>query len=122
MGEQVADRNTTSGPVNRKELIRKYKETPRPMGVYVVRNIATGKSFIGSSVDVPSRLNRLRTQLQSGLHPNRELQDDWKRLGADAFALETLDTLEPSDQPGNDPDEDLRVLEAMWREKVGEQY
>jgi hypothetical protein len=108
--------------MNRKELIRKYKETPRPMGVYVVRNTATGKSFIGSSVDVPARLNRLRTQLQSGLHPNRELQDDWKRLGADGFALETLDTLEPSDQPGNDPGEDLRVLEAMWREKLGELY
>lgn len=108
--------------MDRKELIRKYKETPRPMGVYAVRNTATGKSFIGSSIDAPSRLNRMRTQLQSGLHPNRVLQDDWKRLGADAFELVVLDTLEPSDQPGYDPAEDLRVLEAMWREKVGDVY
>jgi hypothetical protein len=29
---------------------------------------------------------------------------------------------EPSDQPGNDPGEDLQVLEAMWREKLGDVY
>jgi hypothetical protein len=37
---------------DRKELIRRYKETPRPGGVYRVRNIIGGKSLLGSSPDL----------------------------------------------------------------------
>jgi hypothetical protein len=35
--------------MNRKELIRQYKETPRPMGVYRVRNAQSGRSLVGAS-------------------------------------------------------------------------
>jgi hypothetical protein len=105
-------------PSDRKELTRTYKETPRTMGVFAIRNTVSGRSFIGSSVDVTARLNRQRFQLDLGQHPNRELQRDWKLQGADAFAFDVLDTLKPSDQPGADPADDLAVLEAMWRDKL----
>jgi hypothetical protein len=111
--------------MNRKDAIRKYKETPHPMGVYCVRNTETGKVFVGTSVNLPAVLNRERFQLEHGSHPNRALQSDWKRLGASAFELMALDALEPSDKSGNDPADDLRTLEAMWREtlaKSGELY
>ncbi len=111
--------------MNRKEQIRKYKETPRPMGVFCIRNVAAGRAFVGSSVDVPSMLNRQRFQLEHGSHSNRQLQSDWKTFGADAFRFETLDLLEPSKEPGSDPADDLRTLEAMWRETIstsGELY
>lgn len=105
--------------MDRKEQIRAYKESPRPMGVFRVRNIANGRSLVGSSVDVPAMLNRQRFQLGAGGHPDRALQADWNESGADAFVFETLDTLEPSDEPGWDPAVDLRALEAMWLEKLG---
>jgi alkanesulfonate monooxygenase SsuD/methylene tetrahydromethanopterin reductase-like flavin-dependent oxidoreductase (luciferase family) len=102
----------------RKELIRAYKETPRPMGVYRVFNHANGKSLVGAWRDVRARLNRQEAELKYGIHPNQALLADWKALGKDAFLFEILDTLEPSDEPNYDAKEDLEVLEALWLEKL----
>ena len=104
--------------MDRKARIREYKETPRPMGVYRVRNTANGKALVGSSVNLPAILNRHKTQLAMGLHPNRVLQKDWNDCGPDAFEFEILDTLKPPDSPGYDSTDDLRVLEEMWLDKL----
>jgi hypothetical protein len=104
--------------MDRKALIREYKADRRPLGVFQVRNTLSGKVFLGSTVDLPSMLNRQRAQLQMGAHPNRPLQADWRAHGADAFAFEVLDTLTPSDEAGYDPAADLRTLEAMWLANV----
>ncbi len=104
--------------MDRRELIRKYKETPRPAGVYRVRNTVNGRSVVGASPNIPGMLNRQRFQLERGSHPDRELQKDWREFGPGAFAFETLDQLEPSSEAGYDPAEDLRVLMEMWLEKL----
>ncbi|HEX3110765.1 MAG TPA: GIY-YIG nuclease family protein [Thermoanaerobaculia bacterium] len=104
--------------IDRKEAARNYKETPRTMGVLVIRNKITGRALIGSSTDVPARLNRHRAALQFGKHPSRDLQNDWNTLGADAFEFAVLDTLKASEEKASDPSEDLAVLEAMWRDKL----
>ena len=89
------------------------------MGVYRVRNTQTDRSLGARSVDLPASLNRERAQLRFGGHPNAELQRDWNAFGADAFAFEVLDTLTPpDDRPDYDPTDDLRVLEAMWLERL----
>jgi hypothetical protein len=106
--------------MNRKELQRQYKETPRPVGVYRVRNIRSGRWLLGASVDVPAMLNRQRFQLDAGSHPSPALQRDWKELGAEAFVFETLDLLELPDEPGYKPQDDLRALEGLWREKLAQ--
>ena len=49
--------------MDRKALVRDYKENRRPMGVFRVLNTANGKSLIGTSVDLPGMLNRQRFQL-----------------------------------------------------------
>jgi len=104
--------------MDRKARIREYKETPRLMGVCGVRNTTNGRWLVRSSVNLPGMINRTRFQLENGSHKNRELQKDWNELGPEAFEFETLDTLEPTDQPGCDPSEDLRMLEEMWFEKL----
>ena len=104
--------------MDRKARIREYKETPRPMGVYRVRNTVNGKSLVGTSVDLPAIVNRQRVQLKMGSHSNRTLQKEWNDLGSEAFEFEILDTLEPPDRPDYDPTDDLRVLEEMWLEKL----
>ncbi len=105
--------------MDRKAQIRAYKESPRQMGVFRVRNTVNGKSLIGSSVDVPGMLNRQRFQLGAGGHPDRALQQDWNESGPEAFEFETLDTLKPPEEPGHDPAADLRMLEQLWLEKLG---
>jgi hypothetical protein len=106
--------------MNRKERIREYKETRRPMGVFQVRNTESGKVYVGTSVDLPSMLNRNRAQLRLGAHPDRALQADWLALGPEAFAFDVLDTLEPPDEPGYDPAGDLRTLDELWRGRLVE--
>jgi len=97
---------------------REHKEMSRPIGVYLVRNIAARKSLVGSSADLPSMLNRQRFQLENGVHPDKELQSDWRELGADAFEFEILEELEPREEPTYDPTEDLATLKEMWIEEL----
>src|ERR671926_669142 len=104
--------------MDKKALAREYKESPRPMGVYQVRNTVNGKLLVGSSVDLPAILNRARAELRAGGHRNRELQKDWAEFGPEAFEFEILDTLNPPERPDYDPKPDLRELEALWLDKL----
>ena len=106
------------GPKDRKAQIRAYKESPRTMGIFEVRNTVSGKRLIGAATDVPAMLNRQRAQLRLGAHPNAQLQADWNALGQDAFTFEVLDVLAPPDDPAHDPRPDLDVLQTLWLEKL----
>jgi hypothetical protein len=103
---------------SRKALLQKYKETPRPMGVGRIRNTVNDSALVVAGTHISALLNRHQAQLKMGGHPHREMQRDFTDQGADAFTFEVLDTLEPSDEPGYDPAGDLRVLEAMWMERL----
>ena len=103
---------------DRKAIIRDYKNTPRTMGIGVVRNVAKNKVLLLAGVDIPSLLNRHLAQLRLGVHRNRELQQDWTDGGERNFAFEVVDTLTPKDEPGWDPADDLRALERLWLEKL----
>jgi hypothetical protein len=103
--------------MDRKALIRQYKETRRPMGVYRVHNKRNGKSLVGASADLPAALNSHRAQLRLEVHSNRALQRDWKEMGPEAFEFEVLDTFSPPERD-YDPCEDLRVLEELWLDRL----
>jgi hypothetical protein len=103
----------------RKVLIRQYRESHRPTGVFRVRNTVDDRSWVSSSVNLPASFNKLRMQLDTGsflLLP--ELQKDWKRLGAGAFDFEVLEELRPPESPEWDPRSDLEALEALWLEQL----
>jgi len=104
--------------MDRKALIRQYKESRRPMGVYRVRNTVNNKALIGAGVELPGILNSHKARLNFGVHENGSLQKDWSELGPDAFEFEILDTLSAPVDPDYDPSEDLRVLEKLWLEKL----
>jgi hypothetical protein len=100
-------------------LKQAYKEKPPPVGVFAIRNRANGKVLVGSSLNVSGALNRARFELTQGIHRTYPaLQEDWNRHGADSFSFEVLDVLPPSEDPGVDPREELRVLESLWLERL----
>jgi len=104
---------------DRKAAIRKYKQTIQPMGIYQIRNLASGKIYIDSSKNLNGALNSARFQLNIGSHPNQILQADFKQLGEKQFAFEILDQLPPKkDDPAYDYTKDLAVLKTMWLEKL----
>ncbi|OJB47064.1 LuxR family transcriptional regulator [Burkholderia ubonensis] len=101
----------------KRELKQQYKDTPRLMGVYRVVNKTTGRSLVEAGRDVNARLNRHMTQLRFGNHPNKQLQGDWNRLGAEAFGFELIEALKPLDKPDYNPDDDLEMLLAITLER-----
>ncbi|NMO16653.1 GIY-YIG nuclease family protein [Pyxidicoccus fallax] len=113
-----ANPQSAGGKANRSELKRAYKEKPPPMGVFAVRNRANGKVLVGSSLNVEGSLNRIRFELTTGMPRIPALLEDWKRYGADNFSFEVLDVLPPAEEPGGDPKEELKVLEALWLDRL----
>jgi hypothetical protein len=104
--------------MDRKEMARRYKETPRPAGVFRVTHTPSGRTLLGSSKDAPAMLNRIQAELRTRGHRNKKLQADWDAGGPDAFEFEILDLLSPKETAGYDPSEDLVALEELWRDKL----
>lgn len=103
--------------MDRKALVREYKNTPREMGVYQIKNMVNGKVLIGSSRNLAGILNRFRSELKLGGCRNEYLQNEWDQFGPDAFEFEVLEVLEPMDDPAYEPEEDLKFLKTHWIEK-----
>lgn len=102
----------------KKELKQAYKETPTPMGVYQIRNEQSGKTFVGSHMNVPGKLNSHRFTLTHGSHINKELQRDWNTCGADAFSFEVLETINPDKIPQDEWKTSVAALEEKWLDKL----
>ena len=104
--------------MERKEIIRRYRETPRPAGVYRVTHRPSGRTLLGTSPDAPAMLNRIRAQLGMNSHPKKQLQRDWESDCEEAFEFEVIDLLPPPDDPGADISDDLQTLLELWQEKL----
>lgn len=108
--------------MDKKEIKKQYKQTLQPMGVYQIKNLKNGKIFIGSSKNLPGKINSQKFQLNLGSHMNEQLQKDYTSLGADNFHFEVLDYLELKEDKDYDYTEDLEVLKEMWIEKLSTNY
>jgi group I intron endonuclease len=102
----------------RAELRRAYKEAPRQAGIFQVKNLRNGKVLLGSSANLHGPLNKHRFMLSIGRHDNAALQDDWNRLGAEAFVFEILEVIPPKDDPAFCLEDELTLLEQIWLEKL----
>ena len=104
--------------IDKKELKRKYKETPPHMGIFQIKNLVNGKVFIDCALNLKGKENSFNFQLNAGLHINSELQKDYNTFGADKFIFEIIDTLEPKDEIDFNYREEIKVLKEMWIEKL----
>ncbi len=59
-------------------------------GVYVIKNIETGRMYIGSSNNVKERAITHFRDLLHGCHPNYLLQTDFTRLGPNYFEVKLI--------------------------------
>jgi hypothetical protein len=107
------------GTSRRSELKRAYREQGPAAGIFAIRNLTSGKVAVGSAMNVQGALNRFRFELTQRMHRTWPgLQEDWDRLGADSFCFEVLDVLPPPEDPAVDRKEELKVLEALWLERL----
>jgi len=103
---------------DKRQLKREYQQTPRPMGIFVIRNNRNDKVFVGSALNLPGIINRHRFALERGLHANKRLQADWNEAGSDNFAFEIVDELSASVQGEVDYRKELTSLEDLWLERL----
>ena len=54
-------------------------------GIYAILNVATGRAYIGSSMNVIRRWKEHRQALEAGTHGSPKLRCAWRRHGAEAF-------------------------------------
>ena len=104
--------------MDRKKLIREYREKRPQMGIYALKSGVTKISYIGWAKDLRAALNRHSFWLGTGVHDNKELLGDWN-ANKDAFEMVTLEILEYSEKNSNrDYTEDLKALLELWTEKI----
>jgi hypothetical protein len=104
---------------DRREMIKKYKNSVQPMGIVQVRNIRNNRVYLTASANTPGTINSIRFQLKMGnFLPSPGLAQDWKEMGEQNFVVEVLDELKPVDDPAYDYCDDLKALEEMWLEKI----
>jgi hypothetical protein len=101
---------------DQKELKRNYQQTPRAMGVFLIRNNFNDKVFLAAGTNLQGLMNRHRFQLEHRAHPNKELQADWNVHGSQNFAFEIVDEIVPTE--GRDPRQEVTALEDLWLDKL----
>jgi hypothetical protein len=106
----------------RAELKRQYRETLPEAGIFLVTNTAEGKVLLGSSLNLHGPLEKHRFLLENHSHRNRRLQEDWDRLGPDAFRFEIAEKVKRTDDPGFRIEDELELLEQIWLEKLAPYY
>ena len=103
---------------NKKQLKRNYEQTPRALGVFLIRNNLNDKVFLAAGIDLRGLINRHKFQLTNGSHPNKQLQADWNESGSNNFAFEIVDELSPRAGDEIEYRAEVAFLEVLWLEKL----
>jgi hypothetical protein len=74
----------------KRELRDAFMDVATYYGAYRLVNAQSGRAFVGTYTNMKNGELRLRMQLDDGRHACRELQEDYTRLGRDAFIYEEL--------------------------------
>jgi group I intron endonuclease len=64
---------------------------PDASGIYRITCTVTGKFYIGSAVNLRTRWNDHRSQLQRKIHRNKHLQNAWDKHGPNMFVFEIIE-------------------------------
>jgi len=64
---------------------------PSAPGVYLITCTASGKIYVGSSINIQNRWQKHRGTLRDGKHHNPHIQSAYNKYGADAFVITVLD-------------------------------
>lgn len=79
---------------------------PLSSGIYSITNKINGKRYIGSAVNINSRLRTHRSLLNRDCHCNIKLQRAWNKYGSDSFSFDVIEYVENKT--------DLIIREQFW--------
>ncbi len=102
----------------RKELKKAAKEAVPSMGVYRITNAVTGRSMLGSSMNLGGTANSYQHKLDFFSHHDARLKADLERCGMAAFTFEVLETIDSAAVEPAERAEAVRELEKKWRAEL----
>lgn len=102
----------------RRELSRQVRDAFPPMGVYAVRNLATGGVRVLASNNVPGAINRLRFELRLRKHRDAALQRAWDERGEEGVRIEEIERVKERSDPAFDHAAELRALLELWSQEL----
>lgn len=79
-------------------------------GIYLIEHPATGRKYVGSSVQLPHRLGKHLNDLRAGRHHSQKLQRAWNKYGEPAFNFSLLEHVEDESA--------LLVREQYWIDRL----
>lgn len=82
---------------------------PKLAGIYAIRHMATGRVYVGSSLNIQQRVTKHRCLLRVKNHPSPSLQAAWIKYGEEAFVFEVMEIV---DNPS-----DLLAREQYWMDQ-----
>lgn len=116
--QNTAGRAPSATSLARRALIRQYKQSRRPAGVFTLTNLTNGRIYVGGSLHLDGAMNRLRFELNLGSHRNKPLQNDWVAHGEANFRFSVVDRIKDRDDPLFDYQAELDSLLELWREEI----
>ncbi|SEW05347.1 GIY-YIG catalytic domain-containing protein [Chitinophaga sp. YR573] len=99
----------------KKELKEEYKQMKFKMGIFQIRNTLNNKIYIEGSINLNAIWNRHKMQLNFGVHPNPDLQQEWKE---EHFRFEILAEIGHKDDEVTDYNKEIKLLESMYIEEL----
>ena len=78
---------------SKKENKNAYKQMKFRLGIFQIKNLKNNKLFLKTCMDLDRAYGSDLFQLNTGLHTNTELQNDWNTLGAESFEFAIFDEL-----------------------------
>ncbi len=107
---------------SRKKLIEQYRQSRPEAGIYRIINGVTGRWYLGSDTDINTMAGKMDFARNTGMYgilPGN-LQHEILRDGFENFQLEILERMPVKPETtAQELKEELKILEALWREKLG---
>ena len=110
--------NASSTPAGeRRRLAREARDAFPPMGIYAVRDAASGIVRLASSRNVHAAINRVQFELRLGCHKDRAFQSEWAHDPA-RFSFEVVELVKERSDPDFDYAAELELLEQLHRAEL----
>jgi hypothetical protein len=103
----------------RRAAARQARDAFPPMGIYAIRDRASGHRLLGASRNVHAALNRARFEMRMGKYADRVLQAAWNRSAEDGLRFEVLELVKEREDADFDYAGELKALEQVYRELEG---
>lgn len=117
-GMNITAAGNSLTPAQRREASRQARDAFPVMGVWCIRDHATGKVRVAASRNVPGAINRAQFELRLGAHADKELQAQWTTSDAGRFSFEVIELVKERSDPAFDYAAELQALQAWYREQL----